>query len=141
MAILAFGNTALGCKACALALAPRATGRCPNSNSQPGVGRCKMPRPSRALGGAGVELTSGRVYPWALAVWRSMDGVNGATPARVEFRVQTSQVHFTRPVQEKQRSVENQRNRVLTPPSGIMTSGVLEDYYYKSQEQNTEASF
>lgn len=71
------------------------------------------------------------MHPWASTVWRIMDGVNGATQARVEFRVQTSQVHFTRSVQEKQRTVEKQRNRVPTPPSGIKTSGVVED---ESQE-------
>ncbi len=71
------------------------------------------------------------MHPWASTVWRIMDGVNGATQARVEFSVQTSQVHFTRSVQEKQRTVEKQRNRVPTPPSGIKTSGVVED---ESQE-------
>uniref|UniRef100_A0A0D9YEQ4 Uncharacterized protein n=1 Tax=Oryza glumipatula TaxID=40148 RepID=A0A0D9YEQ4_9ORYZ len=78
-----------------------------------------------------VSTVGFEVHPWASTVWRIMDGVNEATQARVEFRVQTSQVHFTRSVQEKQRTIEKQRNRVPTPPFGIKTSSVVED---ESQE-------
>ncbi|BAD86940.1 hypothetical protein [Oryza sativa Japonica Group] len=53
-----------------------------------------------------VSTVGFEVHPWASTVWRIMDG-------------------------EKQRTVEKQRNRVPTPPSGIKTSGVVED---ESQE-------